>query len=120
MHIIMKHVSLGDEMFDIIKFLEVGLTIYIINLPFGYWRKNVPKGSLQWVLAIHVPVPFIFLLRMAAGFGLETIPLFVIFFFTGQLTGGKIWKKMSTKMEPTSCLIIDLVSLLTVEEIENI
>ncbi|MGQ4891408.1 MAG: hypothetical protein ACP6IP_02865 [Candidatus Njordarchaeia archaeon] len=105
-------------MIDLIKFLEVGLTIYIINLPFGYWRRNVPRGSLQWVGAIHIPVPFIFLLRMAAGFGWETIPLFVVFFFTGQLTGGKIWQIMNTKIEVTSCLIKDLFALLTIEEVE--
>ena len=106
------------EAFDLIKFLEVGILTFIINLPFGYWRKNVKKGSLQWALAIHVPVPFIFLMRMMAGFGLETIPLFVVFFFTGQLTGGKMLIKMKDKIETTSCLVMDTLRLLFSSEPE--
>lgn len=33
------------------------IAIFVINIFFGYWRANTRKLSLQWIAAIHVPVP---------------------------------------------------------------
>ncbi len=65
---------------------------FIINLPFGYWRSKTKKLSKQWFLAIHLPVPFVFLLRFTSGAPLYHIPIFVVAFFAGQWFGGRIRK----------------------------
>ena len=106
-------------LFSLINFVIVASVIYLLNIPFGYWRKNVPKKSLQWVLAIHIPVPFIFLFRTLMGFGLETIPLFAVFFFLGQLTGGKLLNRLTSSIEVSSCLVMDIVKLTRSKYIEE-
>jgi hypothetical protein len=61
----------------------VTIFVFLLNLPFGYWRANVKKYSLQWVLAIHMPVPFIIAARIYSniGFELYTYPILVGAFF---------------------------------------
>ena len=93
------------------KLLLVSIIVFIINIPFGYWRANVKKFSLQWALAIHLPIPFIIALRIYSdiGFALYTYPILVTAFFLGQFTGGKYHSKR-TKLSPipvTSCLFLD-------------
>lgn len=98
-------------MIDLIHIaLLVGI-IFGINLPFGYWRADTKKMSTQWVLAIHLPVPFIFLARYALGAGWQLLPFSVAAFFFGQLIGGKIRVLMSRRIEPSACLVLDLWSL---------
>ncbi len=92
--------------------LLVTIFVYLLNLPFGYWRANVKKYSFQWALAIHIPVPFIILLRIYSniGFQLYTYPILVGIFFFGQVSGKFLFtklKKVSLTI-PTSCLIMDL------------
>ena len=89
------------------------LFAFIINIPFGYWRANVQRFSLQFLLAIHIPVALIILFRFAAGTGFEiftllfTVPSFII----GQYAGSKIflYRKFRELVPLTSCLIMDLV-----------
>lgn len=92
--------------------LVVGLAILVINLPFGYWRANTRRFSLQWVLAVHVPVPFIVLLRLWAGLGwrlVYVLPM-VACFFLGQWTGGRLRRRLSGKgWALSSCLLMDFV-----------
>jgi hypothetical protein len=66
--------------------------IILLNLPFGYWRSQVPKFSVQWFFAVHLPVPLIVVLRVmsGAGFHATTFPLFVGSFFLGQFVGGRL------------------------------
>ncbi len=96
----------------LIKLLLLSAVIYLFNIPFGYWRANVKKFSLQWALAIHLPIPFIILLRIVSnvGFGAETYVFFVIAFFSGQLTGKKLFEINKTKflVELSSCLVMDI------------
>ncbi len=72
--------------------IEVMLIVFLINLPFGYWRCNTPRFSKKWMMAVHIPVPFIFLLRILSGLGWKVIPFFMLADFAGQLTGGKLRK----------------------------
>ncbi len=67
-------------------------SIFLINLPFGYWRSGVRKFSLQWFLAVHLPVLLAILLRVGEhiAFRLATLPLFLAVFFGGQLVGGRL------------------------------
>jgi hypothetical protein len=70
--------------------------IFLINIPFGYWRDKVKKFSLQWFLAVHLPVPFIVTLRLLMGIKL-TLPLFLFFvfcYFSGQYIGAIINRKI--------------------------
>jgi len=72
--------------------------IILLNLPFGYWRVHVRPFSFPWILAVHLPVPFVIILRILGGVGwhIQTFPLLVAAYFVGQYLGGSIytqWKK---------------------------
>jgi hypothetical protein len=73
----------------------------------------VKRFSLQFFLAIHVPIALIILFRIinGTGFELETLFYTVPAFFLGQLTGSKIYLFRKTKeaVPITSCLVMDLV-----------
>ncbi len=72
--------------------IELMLLVFLINLPFGYWRYNTPRFSRKWMMAVHIPVPFVFLLRISSGFGWNVIPVLILSFAAGQFTGGKLRK----------------------------
>ena len=69
-----------------------GIAILILNLPFGFWRSRVPKFSVSWFLAVHIPVLFVIAIRILARLGWHpvTFPVLVGSFFAGQFLGGKI------------------------------
>jgi len=73
----------------------VTILVFIIDIPFGFWRASVRKLSLQWFLAIHIPVPFIILLRIYGGIGFAfyTYIFLVGAFFLGQRFGAYLYKK---------------------------
>jgi len=98
------------------ELLIIAIIIFLMNVPFGYWRANVRKFSLQWALAIHIPVPFVILLRIYSnlGFAWQTYPVLVGAFFGGQFVGKKLfvyWKKHQ-KVKVSSCLIMDVYRLM--------
>jgi hypothetical protein len=70
----------------------VALLVFLINLPFGYWRASVRKLSTQWFLAVHLPVPLVIALRIFSGLGWKLIsfPVLVGAFFLGQFVGGRV------------------------------
>ncbi len=35
---------------------SVTLVIFLLNLPFGYWRVQTRRFTLPWCLAIHLPI----------------------------------------------------------------
>ena len=72
----------------------LSLFVFLINLPFGYWRGRTVRFSRQWMLAIHLPVPLIFVLRIVSGIGMRYVPILAIFFALGQFTGGKVGKSL--------------------------
>ncbi len=73
----------------------VTILTFILNLPFGYLRSKVKKLSFKWFLYIHLPIPFIVLMRYSfhLGFKWWTYPFLVAAFFSGQLIGKKIGEK---------------------------
>ena len=77
----------------------VATLVFLLNLPFGFWRARVRKFSWQWVVAIHLPVPMIIALRIYSGLGFQlfTFPVMIGAFFLGQYGGGKasLWLKRS-------------------------
>ncbi len=70
----------------------VAAIVFLLNLPFGYWRARVRKFSMQWILAIHLPVPLIIACRIFSGLGWQLIsfPVMIGAFFCGQFLGGKL------------------------------
>jgi len=73
--------------------LSVAVIVFILNLPFGYWRANTEKFSWRWFLSIHVPIPFVVAIRILSGLGwrLITFPVLISAFFAGQFLGGKLF-----------------------------
>ncbi|MCD6556002.1 MAG: hypothetical protein J7K64_02295 [Bacteroidales bacterium] len=70
----------------------VSILVFVLNIPFGMWRAKTKKFSWQWILSVHVPIPFVVGLRFLfhLGFKWWTYPFLVGAFFLGQLSGKKI------------------------------
>lgn len=66
------------------------LAAFVLNLPFGYLRVKTKKFSFLWFLYIHLPIPFIFLLRTLAGFGISVVPIILVGAVLGQYIGGRL------------------------------
>jgi hypothetical protein len=77
------------------KLWLVALAVFLINLPFGYWRAQAARFSRQWMLAIHLPVPAVIALRIFSGLGWQLIsfPVLIGTFFLGQWSGGKLYHR---------------------------
>jgi hypothetical protein len=66
-----------------------------INLPFGAYRATVRRLSWQWFLAIHLPIPFVILMRLSFGLGWWFVPFMLASAVTGQLLGSwlfNLWR----------------------------
>jgi hypothetical protein len=77
---------------------ELLLIVFLINLPFGYMRSKTTRFSRQWMMAIHIPVPFVFLLRVFSGLNWTVIPLLVLSDIAGQMVGGKLKKRETQRL----------------------
>jgi hypothetical protein len=73
----------------------IGLIIlaFLVSVPCGYLRQNYKKYSFMWFLLIHLPIPFIILLRVKAGLGWQFIPLTLGGSVAGQIIGGVISRR---------------------------
>jgi hypothetical protein len=78
------------------KLIVIAIIVFLLNLPFGYWRDRVRKFSLQWVLAIHLPVPIVIALRIFSGLGWQfiTFPVLIGAFFAGQFVGSRLSRRL--------------------------
>jgi hypothetical protein len=65
----------------------------IISIPCGYIRQNYAKYSFMWFLLIHLPIPFIVLLRVKAGLDWHFIPFTLGGSFAGQIIGGRLSRR---------------------------
>ena len=94
------------------KLLLVTSIVFLLNIPFGYWRENVKKFSLQWALSIHLPIPIIIIIRIYSGIGFKffTYPLLIGAFVIGQLIGARIYKWRVNKriLTVSGCLFMDM------------
>jgi len=68
----------------------IGLILFaiVVNIPCGYLRENYRRLSFMWFLMIHIPIPFIVLLRVSGGFSWHILPLTLAGAIVGQLVGG--------------------------------
>lgn len=87
--------------------------VVMINLPFGYWRAAVRKFSLQWALAIHIPVLLAIAIRVLHEIPFEpvTVAFTTMALFAGQ-SAGQYARRFLASVLPvplTSCVFIDLV-----------
>ncbi len=93
--------------------VTVAVLVFILNLPFGYWRANVKKFSFPWFLSVHAPVPFVIALRLLSGLGFQliTFPIMIGAYFGGQFAGSGLHRMLGNRPGATtsSCLIWDLV-----------
>ncbi len=79
--------------------MYIALFIFLLNIPFGFWRSREEKFSFRWFLFIHLPVPIILAVRSILGVKL-IFPLFVLFifsYFLGQYVGAVINRKFIEK-----------------------
>lgn len=85
--------------------------VFLVNIPFGYWRANVKKFSAAWFFSVHLPVPLIAYLRSQYHYGwiAITIALYVGAYFLGQLIGGKTSLAMRRYGKVSSFLLYDLI-----------
>jgi hypothetical protein len=70
----------------------VALLVFLINLPFGYWRASTKKFSLLWFVAALLPVPLVVALGIYSGMSwkLISLPVLVVAYLLGQFVGGKV------------------------------
>lgn len=70
----------------------VAALVFLLNVPFGFWREGTRKFSWQWILAIHLPVPLVVLLRVYSGLGWRPVsfPVLIGAFFLGQYAGARL------------------------------
>lgn len=75
------------------------LFLLVVNIPFGMWRGAVKKFSVQWFLAIHVPVVFSILLRkqLHIEYNYIYLPIALTMFFVSQRIGVMIYEKRLKK-----------------------
>lgn len=97
--------------------VEVALFVFLFNLPFGYWRAKVVKFSLAWIIAIHLPVPFVVAARLLSGLGFElyTFPVLIGAYFAGQFLGARLSSFLQNghRIPVTACIFVDLYRLST-------
>ena len=74
------------------KLLVGSALVFVLNLPFGYWRARTKRFSVPWFLAIHLPVSLVVSIRLLTGLGWQfvTFPFLVGSFFSGQWVGGEL------------------------------
>jgi len=87
--------------------LNISILVLIavaLNVPFGAWRATTERLSARWLLAVHLPIPFILLLRLSSGYTYRVIPLLVAGAVTGQLLGSwahRRWRALRSAAAPT-------------------
>ncbi|MBD3336136.1 MAG: hypothetical protein GF355_11535 [Candidatus Eisenbacteria bacterium] len=74
--------------------IVVAAAVFLLNIPFGYWRGGRRRFSPAWFLAVHLPVPAVVALRLITGLGFkwETLVITIGSYFLGQFLGGRLWK----------------------------
>jgi hypothetical protein len=78
-----------------------GLVLFttFLNLPFGFLRAKTIRYSLKWFLYIHLPIPFIYLLRQLLLLKAIVIPVLLAAAVTGQVFGGRLNREKSGDKE---------------------
>ena len=78
---------------DAILIIGLFILALVISIPCGYIRQNYSKYSFMWFLLIHLPIPFIVLLRIKAGLSWHFIPFTLGGSVAGQIIGGAVSRR---------------------------
>ncbi len=79
--------------------ITFAIIVFFLAFPFGFWRAKSRFKSRDWMLAIHIPVIFIILLRIYnkmhyhIGFSWTSVVYNVIAFMAAQYLAGLLYKK---------------------------
>jgi len=76
--------------YSILLLILLTLFAFTLNLPFGYLRNKTKKFSFLWFLYIHLPIPFVIVFRLIAGFSMKIVPIILIASIAGQVIGARI------------------------------
>lgn len=70
------------------------LIVFAIAFPFGFWRVRTTFRSAQWMLAIHIPVLLIVLIKIKIGipFSFKSFILNILSFTLAQVLAGIFYK----------------------------
>lgn len=79
-----------DSLPKVALIITVSMITFLINLPFGYYKRKARRFSLKWFLYIHLPIPLIVAMRLLSNLDFRYIPLFVVAAITGQFLGGRL------------------------------
>jgi hypothetical protein len=85
------------------RLLEVLVIVFVVTLPFSFWRAYTRRFSVPWFLAIHLPVPLVFLARLGAHLPYTFIPFTCATFFAAQFLGsfaGRWWIRRRVRPTP--------------------
>ncbi len=80
--------------------LTFAIIVFFLAFPFGFLRAKSKFKSRDWMLAIHIPVVFIILLRIYnkqhyhIGFTWISVLYNVIAFMSAQYIAGLIYKRL--------------------------
>lgn len=64
-----------------------------VNIPMGYQRQASRKFSPAWWFYIHISIPLIIYARVKTGLGLQFMPFTLAGAVTGQMIGGRLYRK---------------------------
>ena len=95
------------------------LATLLINIPFGYWRAWTKKRSLEWFLAIHLPVPLLALLRTWMGVGLQWLPLMALSYATGQFVGSRLARRAANCGVANRCIFTSAAKCLRARQAQT-
>ncbi|MFH0915721.1 MAG: hypothetical protein V1912_04650 [bacterium] len=70
--------------------IEILAAVILMTLPFGFYRAYTRKLSLRWFLAIHMPVPLVFLVRLESHLSYTFIPFTFLAFTAAQILGSRL------------------------------
>jgi len=73
-----------------LSLITIVLFVFLLNIPFGYFRSRSKKYSIKWFLFIHIPVPLVIIARVVSHTDYKLIPVLVLFAVAGQVCGGRI------------------------------
>ena len=96
----------SQELLEVMRLVRVAVlaAVVLVTLPFGFYRAYTRKLSLRWLLAIHVPVPLVFLARLEADLSYTFIPFTCLAFCAAQILGSRVgrwWIKRRSRAPAT-------------------
>ena len=76
--------------------------VFLLNLPFGYWRAGLRRFSPMWFVAVHAPVPGVVGMRflLELGFAWFTYPVLIAAYFAGQFAGARLGRRRGRRPIP--------------------